>query len=153
MNILFLLSNFGIRPLALFSLILIENGVCYFDFKNGTIESMDVIAGQKRREFSFVDRGNRDKGRDKFAKPDNYKYHVECLILNSFVTIFLVVARVDLHKPKMLILHFPIPKMLIIQLPTSNVWKNANHTIFIQFFSFFFSTSNRILYSNKHFPK
>ena len=53
MNILFLLSNFGIRPLALFSLILIENGVCYFDFKNGTTESMDVIAGQKRREFSF----------------------------------------------------------------------------------------------------
>ena len=42
-------------------------------------------------------------------------------------------ARVDLHKPKMRILHFPTPKMLIIQLPTSNVWKNANHTIFIQF--------------------
>ena len=39
--------------------------------------------------------------------------------------------RVDLHKPKMLILNFP--KKLIIQLPASNVWKNANHTIFIQF--------------------
>ena len=33
----------------------------------------------------------------------------------------------------MFILDFPTPKMLIIQLPTSNVWKNANHTIFIQF--------------------
>ena len=42
-------------------------------------------------------------------------------------------ARVDLHKLKVLTLHFPTPKMLIIQLPTSNVWKNANHTIFIQF--------------------
>ena len=42
-------------------------------------------------------------------------------------------ARVDLHKPKMLISHFPTPKMLMMQLPTSNVWKIANHTIFIQF--------------------
>ena len=33
----------------------------------------------------------------------------------------------------MLILNFPTPKKLIIQLPASNVWKNANHTIFIQF--------------------
>ena len=41
--------------------------------------------------------------------------------------------RVDIHKPKMLILKFPTPKKLIIQLPASNVWKNANHTIFIQF--------------------
>ena len=40
--------------------------------------------------------------------------------------------RVDLHEPKLLILHFPTPKMLIIQLPASNVWKNAIHTIFIQ---------------------
>ena len=40
--------------------------------------------------------------------------------------------RVDIHKPKMLILKFPTPKKLIIQLPASNVWKNANHTIFIQ---------------------
>ena len=41
--------------------------------------------------------------------------------------------QVDLHKPKIIILHFPTPKMLIIQLPTSNVWKIANHTFFIQF--------------------
>ena len=41
--------------------------------------------------------------------------------------------RVDIPKPKMLILNFPTPKKLIIQLPASNVWKNANHTIFIQF--------------------
>ena len=41
--------------------------------------------------------------------------------------------RVDIHKPKMLFLNFPTPKKLIIQLPASNVWKNANHTIFIQF--------------------
>ena len=41
--------------------------------------------------------------------------------------------RIDIHKPKMLILNFPTPKKLIIQLPASNVWKNANHTIFIQF--------------------
>ena len=40
---------------------------------------------------------------------------------------------VDLHKPKVLILRFSTPKMLIIQLPASNVWKIANHTIFIQF--------------------
>ena len=32
----------------------------------------------------------------------------------------------------MLILNFPTPKKLIIQLPASNVWKNANHKIFIQ---------------------
>ena len=40
---------------------------------------------------------------------------------------------VDLHKPKMLILLFPTPKMLIIKLFALNVWKNVNHTIFIQF--------------------
>ena len=45
----------------------------------------------------------------------------------------LLTTRVDLHKPKMLILHFPTPKMLILQFSTSNVWKNANHTIFMQF--------------------
>ena len=56
--------------------------------------------------------------------------------------------------------------MLIIQFHTSNVWENATHSIFIQFQKkiflgklklpqnlFFFSTANRILYSNKHFPK
>ena len=59
----------------------------------------------------------------------------------------------------MLILHFPTPKMLIIHLPTSNVWKNANHTIFRQIFkskieiapkifSFFFSTLNQHFFSN-----
>ena len=41
--------------------------------------------------------------------------------------------RVDIPKPKKLILNFPTPKKLIIQLPASNVWKNATHTIFIQF--------------------
>ena len=41
--------------------------------------------------------------------------------------------RVDIPKPKMLILNFPTPKKFFIQLPVSNVWKNANHTIFIQF--------------------
>ena len=41
--------------------------------------------------------------------------------------------RVDIHKSKMLILNFPTTKKLIIPLPASNVWKNANHTIFIQF--------------------
>ena len=33
----------------------------------------------------------------------------------------------------MLVLQFPTPKMLILQFHTSNVWKNANHTIFLQF--------------------
>ena len=41
--------------------------------------------------------------------------------------------RVELHEPKLLILNFPTPKMLIIQLPASNVWKNSIHTTFIQF--------------------
>ena len=42
-------------------------------------------------------------------------------------------SRVDLHKPKSLILQLHTPKMLIIQFHTSNVWKNASHTIFILF--------------------
>ena len=42
-------------------------------------------------------------------------------------------TQIHLHKPKLLILHFPTPKKLILQFSTSNVWKNANHTIFIQF--------------------
>ena len=37
------------------------------------------------------------------------------------------------HTPKMLILQLHAPKMLIIQFHTSTVWKNATHTIFIQF--------------------
>ena len=41
--------------------------------------------------------------------------------------------RLDLHKPKMLVLQFPTPKMLILQFHTSNVWENASHTIFLQF--------------------
>ena len=45
-------------------------------------------------------------------------------------------TRVDLHKPKMLILQFHTPKMLIIQFHASNVWKKANHTIFKQFQKF-----------------
>ena len=42
-------------------------------------------------------------------------------------------SRVDLHQPKMLILHFHTPKMLIIQFHTSNAWGNASDTFFIQF--------------------
>ena len=37
------------------------------------------------------------------------------------------------NKPKLFILQFHIPKMLVIQFHTSNVWKNASHTIFVQF--------------------
>ena len=37
-------------------------------------------------------------------------------------------SRVDLHKPKMLILQFHTPKIIILQFHTSNVWKNANQT-------------------------
>ena len=39
----------------------------------------------------------------------------------------------DLHKLKLLILQLNTPKTLIIQIHTSNIWKNASHTFFIQF--------------------
>ena len=43
-------------------------------------------------------------------------------------------SRDERHKPKVRTLQFQTPKMLVIQFHISNIWKNANHTIFIQNF-------------------
>ena len=56
-----------------------------------------------------------------------------CRNIQNITTFSKESSRVDLHKPKMLIWLFPTPKKFIIQLPTSNIWKNSKHTIFIQF--------------------
>ena len=44
-----------------------------------------------------------------------------------------LLERVDLHKPKKIILQIHTPKMFIIQFNTSNVWENASLTFFIKF--------------------